>query len=283
VNVLNLLFRFSKDGGGYFECVCLLSVGLKQDVNTAQQAHLLFQAEHEPYAQPWWSVCQVDEVEKTVLLRNSVHQYILIDTSCRPSRSFTDSVMCKTIQLLYSCGHAATGPFRSERCMSPGSPSCESADFSQRLVQDCIRCGWRDRHREPGAANQPKLYRQGEDIVWDMPSRCFTDPGFQRIDPFAADRAKQQLQVTQQTQAAIHRSQSFGSFRQKWHSFRVSGGAHNTSGPGSGTGSGTGSGIGTVLFQRPPAMCCQSHRFLNMCYGRMVKGPRDDDECESQF
>lgn len=183
--------------------------------------------------------------------------------------------MCKTIQLLYRCGHAATGPFRSERCMSPGSRSCESVDFSQRLLQDCIRCGWRDRQRETGAANQPKLYRQGEDIVWDMPSRCFTDPGFQRIDPFAADRAKQQLQATQQTQASIYRSQSFHGFRQKWHSFRASDGAHNTSGQGS--------GIGTVLFQRPAAMCCQSHRFLNMCYGRIVKGPKDDDECESQF
>lgn len=180
--------------------------------------------------------------------------------------------MCITTKLSYRCGHPATGPFRSEKCPSLGSALCVTTEYSREVPVDCTKCNWRN---DPDAVKHLELYLQGLDIFWDMPYRCFTDPGFQRIDPFAADRVKQQLEATKQPKAAVYRSRSFSGFRQRWHSLRTSGGPQKTSGPDS--------CIGSVLFNVPLAPCCQDHRFLNMWYGRMRKDRQDDDQCLSQF
>lgn len=183
--------------------------------------------------------------------------------------------MSEITKLIYSCGHQATNAFRDRGCPNPNTPACVPEQHNRQLDQGCPQCIRRARRYDPELLKRLDPYPQRREdalgnIFWDIPSRCFTDPGFVRIDPFAADRMKQQMEATERARAARFRSSSFSGFRQKWHSMRMSGRPQSMS-------------PGEVVFQLPIASCCQKHRFWNMCNGRVGKSRYDDDRCESQF
>ena len=204
------------------------------------------------------------------LITAVIQQQPPIDLLVRPARPTAEFEMCIITNFSYKCGHPTTCTFRTAVCISPGSPSCVPTQYIEKVSECCKRCNaiWRT-GRKQLEPHPPSQDTELAGLLWHIPSRCFTDPGFQRLDPFAADKVKQQVQATEQARAAKHRLGSFGGFRQKWHKMKTSTRDQNTS--------------GSVILRFLPAPCCERHQLWNMCHGRMGKGQQDDDRCMSRF
>lgn len=139
------------------------------------------------------------------------------------------TTMCTSTRLYYSCGDEATKPFRVGVCIIPCSPACEVKSRTIRLPWNCPKCFWRQQSDTPETPAQSTLstsdFKDGggpsfSEMFWHIPSRCFMDPGFQRLDPFAADRIKQQLGAEEKTWMSKHGHHSVAALRHFFHDWK---------------------------------------------------------------
>jgi len=90
--------------------------------------------------------------------------------------------MCTTRRYLFLCSHPATHRFRNEICDLPGVRGCRVRDYNVRLRHPCSKC------RNRGMASVYTGEQEPEyDDTWHIPSRCFVNVGFQKLDPFRVD------------------------------------------------------------------------------------------------
>lgn len=90
--------------------------------------------------------------------------------------------MCTTRRYLFLCSHPATHRFRNETCESPSVRSCQIRDYNVYLRHPCQKC------RSRGMASMYTGEQEPEySDIWHIPSRCFVDVGFQKLDPFKKD------------------------------------------------------------------------------------------------
>lgn len=105
---------------------------------------------------------------------------------------------------------------------------------------------------------------------WHVPRRCFTDPGFQRVDPFAADRFKQLIEATEQRRREAYGPGACDPTRQGRHGW-WNGQQWTTS---------------AVRYSLPIGPCCaqaQLTKWLKEQSSKKVRdlGPHDEDRCFS--
>ena len=87
--------------------------------------------------------------------------------------------MCTTRRYHFLCSHPATHRFRNEVCESPSVRGCLVKDFTVYLRHPCQKC------RNRGMASMHTGEQEPEyGDVWHIPSRCFVDVGFRKLDPF---------------------------------------------------------------------------------------------------
>lgn len=141
--------------------------------------------------------------------------------------------MCTAIQFLFKCRHQATRYFRVRVCSYVGSPSCQIKKTSipiPKMCHDCKRAAERIDPALPEKIEFSERQHQHKTIlpdnyVWHIPTRCFHDPGFARLDPFAADRAKQRRGVHFHEQTSCRQidssiSSKADSLDDKWHELK---------------------------------------------------------------
>lgn len=193
--------------------------------------------------------------------------------------------MCTTTQFLFQCRHEATTRFRVGICGHAGSPSCQIEKTIITIPKVCHNCKRAARKVDPALAEKIKHmeYRDQHDAIppldytWHIPTRCFHDPGFARLDPFAADRAKQSRTISIDDEIISPRSGASikpkaSNSRGKWQEFKRPGRFHF---------------FQEQLSQSLIGGCCHRHRVLAMRWrgGRTPKKDTRtlDDRCTSFF
>ena len=199
--------------------------------------------------------------------------------------------MCTTSQFWYQCQHAATQPFRDGVCCRPSPPACFTENkgyLLSRLCPICVRAREAktaaQRRNATSTPSTPASTASGQhddqrsqqleaihaNHFWHIPSRCFTDPGFQRLDPFAADRVKQQIESIERARTAKYRTGSFGTLRQRLHDLRTTRRDEWVSPP--------------VLYPVPTSPCCQGTKYFKEHLSKPDRrGLHTDDRCVAYF
>jgi len=193
--------------------------------------------------------------------------------------------MCTAIQFLFACRHQATGYFRVRVCNYAGSPSCQIKKTSipiPKMCHDCKRGAERIDPALPGKIESSEHQHQHKAIltdnyVWHIPTRCFHDPGFTTLDPFAADRAKQRREVHFDEQISCRRigtsiRSNASSLGEKWHEFKKP--SHPRC-------------FQEQLSQSLIGGCCNRHKTLathgRPGWARAIDARTFDDRCTSLF
>ncbi|KAI1614631.1 hypothetical protein EDD37DRAFT_110381 [Exophiala viscosa] len=95
--------------------------------------------------------------------------------------------MCKTVQYVWLCSHAATKRFRNSICDSAGVRECHIQDATTVVGHPCEECIKR-RASMTWVGNGSEYPALDDD--WYVPSRCFIDVGFRTLDPFQEDKSR---------------------------------------------------------------------------------------------
>lgn len=191
--------------------------------------------------------------------------------------------MCTTSQFIFLCNHKASNAFRDGVCPRPEVPNCyrdhpraiivpdlcwsckrEFANMSRRERNDLMKTEFGDRYARVAANEEPP------NQFWHIPSRCFVDPGFQRHDPFAADRIKQEIEALENDRYAQSRGEPMMNFRQQFHNVKAVYRHRFRPSP--------------VRYVIPPAACCEGTRIR--CWQGLKKlatGKHIDNRCRSGF
>lgn len=201
--------------------------------------------------------------------------------------------MCTASRLWYKCKCPATSTFRDGVCPRRDPPDCYKKRRNFVLPRVCPFCLRQNERRNattdlhaPMAATlkvpqtshtEDKLVDElidSEAWTWYVPSRCFTDPGFVRLDPFAADRYKRAIEYEAQERRAAYRASKWNPLKRQWqdikdvltHRFRCS----------------------SIHFPIPLGPCCvratMAKRLEENLTGEVTRrGPHSDDRCISNF
>lgn len=190
--------------------------------------------------------------------------------------------MCTTTQFFFVCGHAATDQFRDGVCARPDVPNCyRDHPRAITLPKLCVACqqkynelsstqkrdvmhGEIGRRHEWATANEQPMNQ-----IWQIPSRCFIDPGFQRIDPFAADGIKQEIEAFENGRYPPNWVIPPLNFRKRLNVPKPTTVYKRPP---------------QVMYRMPPAPCCQST--MIRCWQGLKKvatGRHIDNRCRSGF
>lgn len=188
--------------------------------------------------------------------------------------------MCTTSQFFFVCNHAATDQFRDGVCTRPDVPDCyreppniimlpnlcvgckHKFDSLPRSRQDDILQGELGKRFDWAYANEQPMNQ-----IWQIPSRCFIDPGFQRHDPFAADRIKQEIEAFENRKCPL--GVPLRGIRQQF----------NRTTPPYVPGKST-----SYIYRWPPAPCCEG-TMIRCWQGlkKLASGKHIDNRCQSGF
>lgn len=201
--------------------------------------------------------------------------------------------MCTGARFWYSCRCPATRTFRDSTCCLPDPPTCYSTKRDYVLPSTCPMClRWDDRRNATTTLNavptetakklrgshvEDKLVNDLIDSgcwTWHVPSRCFTDPGFVRLDPFAADRYKRAIQYEAEERRAMCKLRNWGSLKRRWEDI-MDVLAHRWS-------------SSSIHFPVQLGPCCAratiARRLEESLTGETARrGPHGDDRCMSNF
>lgn len=183
--------------------------------------------------------------------------------------------MCTSTRVWYGCGHEATKPFRAAVCLLPCTPACEVRFRILRLPWHCPRCLWGVHENTPGMNRStilPMDYQEGSgpafsETFWHIPTRCFIDPGFVTLDPFAADRVKQQIEAEEKRLIARHGHHRADAIRSFFHGLKSKGRRPKCLG---------------IPTPKLTGACCERRRMFGMD-NHTSKNRLFDDRCISTF